>query len=155
MTKRSRIASYLAAERGTSLIEMALLLPFFLLLLLGAVDFGRALYLMIEVTDAAHAAALYGSRYPTDTTGMQSAAQNDAPNVPNLSVGTPTWGCECPDGTNYSASTSCSSISCTTSTKVYRVNVTVTGTYTPVIAWPGIPASMSLSSSASMRSSGS
>lgn len=154
MTRRFPINRF-QDEHGTSLIEMAFLLPLFLLLLLGAVDFGRALYLMIEVTDAAHAAALYGSRYPTDTSGMQSAAQNDAPNVPNLNVAIPTWGCECPDGTNYSASTSCSAITCTTSTKVYRVNVKVTGTYAPIIPWPGVPSSMSLSSSASMRSSGS
>jgi len=143
-------------EQGASLVELALLLPLFVLLMFGAVDFGRALYLSIEVSGAAHAAAMYGSQNPTDTTGMQSAAQYDAPNVPNLSVGTPTYGCECADGSSYSVSCATSPTSCPNNLNVvYRVNVTVTATYSPLFPWPKIPSSMSFSSSASMRSAGS
>jgi Flp pilus assembly protein TadG len=153
MRKRNRFLQ-LRGEHGASLVELALLLPFFLLLTFGAVDFGRAFYLAIEVAGAAHAAAVYGSQNPTDTTGMQNAAQDDAPNVPNLSVGTATYGCECSDGSSYSASC-VSKPSCPTNTEVYRVNVTVKANYTTLFPWPGIPKSMSLSSSASMRSAGS
>jgi Flp pilus assembly protein TadG len=153
MKKRNRF-DLLRRDGGSSLVEMALLMPVFLLLLSGGIDFGRAFYLNIEVAGAAHAAATYGTTNPTDTAGMQSAAQDDAPNVPNLSVGTPTYGCECADGTGYSASCSAAP-SCPSSNEVYRVNVTVTATYTPLIHWPGIPSSMSFSSSASMRSAGS
>jgi Flp pilus assembly protein TadG len=139
-------------DRGSSLVEMAAMLPLFLLLLFGAIDFGRAYYLTTEIAGAAHAAAVYGSQNPTDTTGMKTVAQDDAPNVPNLSVATPTYGCECPDGSSY-GSTCPSSSTCTGS--VYRVNVTVTGTYSPLFPWPRIPSSMSFSSTASMRSGGS
>jgi Flp pilus assembly protein TadG len=145
-------------EQGTSLIELALIFPLFVLLLLGAVDFGRAYYLAIEVAGAAHAGAVYGSQHPTDTAGMQNAAQDDAPNVPNLSVPTPTYGCECADGSNYSANCStaptsiCSSINLNV---VNRVNVTVNATYTPLLPWPGWHSSTTLTSSASMRSAGS
>jgi Flp pilus assembly protein TadG len=139
-------------ERGGSLIELAFVLPLFPLLLFGAIDFGRAFYLSVEITGAAQAAATYGARNPTDTTGMQNAAIADAPNVPNLSVGTPTYGTECFDGTSYTANTK-TMPGC--SDHVYRVNVTVTGTYSPLIPWPGVPSAMSLSSSASMRSAGS
>ncbi len=141
-------------EDGASLVETAVLLPLFVLLLCVAVDAGRAFYLAIEVAGAARAAAVYGSRNPTDTAGMSNVAKDDAPNVPNLSVGTPAVGCECPDGTSYS--TNCSPLpSCSNGSAVYRVNVTITGTYSPIIPWPGIPSSMSFSSSASMRSPGS
>lgn len=151
----NRIRSHLLRdEHGASVVELAALLPLFSLMLLGAIDFGRAYYLQMEIGGAAHAAASYGSQNPSDTTGMQTAAQDDAPNVPSLSVGTPTYGCECADGSNYSASCS-STPSCSSNNEVYRVNVTVTATYRPLFPWPGVPSSMSLSSTASMRSGGS
>lgn len=141
-------------ERGAALVELAFVLPLFPLLLFGAIDFGRAFYLSVEIAGAAEAAAVYGAQNPTDTTGMQTAAQDDAPNVPNLSVGTPTYGTECSDGTSYTANTS-TMPTCSGTTAVYRENVTVTGTYSPWFPWPGIPRSMSFTSSAAMRSAGS
>jgi Flp pilus assembly protein TadG len=152
--KERILLDLLRVEQGASLVELAILLPLFMLLLFGAIDFGRAYYMTIEVAGAAHAAAVYGSQNPTDTAGMKTAAQDDAPNVSSLSVGTPTYGCECSDGTDYSANCS-TAPSCSSTTEVYRVNVTVTGTYTPLFPWPGIPSSLSFSSSASMRSAGS
>lgn len=141
-------------EDGASLVETAVMLPLFALMLFVAVDAGRACYLATELAGAARTAVTYGSRNPIDTTGMQTAATDDAPDVPGLSVSTPTYGCECPDGTNYSASCT-TTPSCSGDKPVWRVNVTVTGTYSPIIPWPGIPSSMSFSSSASMRSAGS
>jgi Flp pilus assembly protein TadG len=154
MNKQKDRLDLLKREEGGGLVELALVMPVYLLLLLGALDFGRAFYLSIEIAGAAHAAAVYGSQNPTDTTGMITAAQDDAPNVPSLSVVTPTYGCQCSDGSNYSAGCT-STPSCPSNNPVYRVNVTVTATYTPLFPWPGIPSTMSLSSSASMRSAGS
>jgi Flp pilus assembly protein TadG len=140
----------LRGEHGASLVELALLLPLFALLLLVAVDAGRACYLVIEVAGAAHAAAMYGSGNPTDTAGMSTVAKDDAPDVPHLSVATPTYSCECSDGTG--SSPNCTTTpTCTNTTEVYLVKITVSATYTPLIPWPGIPSSMSLSSSAAMR----
>lgn len=142
-------------EHGASFVETALLLPLFALLLFFAVDFGRAFYMVTELAGAAHAAALYGSQNPSDTAGMTTAAQNAAPDVPGVSAGTPTYGCECAisKATYVANCPTASQPTCTSSNLVYRVNVTVTGTFSPLFpAWPGIPSSMSLSSSASMRS---
>ncbi|MGC9224473.1 MAG: TadE/TadG family type IV pilus assembly protein [Terracidiphilus sp.] len=152
--KRQNRCRRLLDERGSSLVELAMVLPVFMLLLLGAVDFGRAYYLSMEIAGAAHAAAVYGSQNPTDTAGMQSAALKGAPNAANLSVSSATYGCECSDGSNYSASCSAAP-ACTGTTQVYRVNVTVTAPYKVMFPWPGIPSEISLSSSASMRSAGS
>lgn len=142
-------------EEGASLLELAIVLPLFPLLLFGAIDFGRAFYLAAEVAGAAQAAALYGSQNPTDITGMQNAALADAPNVPNLSAGTPTVSCECPDGSNVSSCLPTALPACSGTTQwIYRVNVTVTGSYSPLIPWPGVPPATTLSSSAAMRSAG-
>jgi Flp pilus assembly protein TadG len=156
MNKRNRF-HLLRNEGGASLVELAMLLPLFLLLLALAIDLGRASYLVEEIQGAALAAVAYGAQNPTDTTGMSNAATDDAPNVPSLSVGTPTYGCECAtDTTGSTYSASCATTpTCTSSNVVYRVNVTVTATYTTLFPWPKVPSSMSFSSSASMRSAGS
>jgi Flp pilus assembly protein TadG len=149
---------FIRDERGASLVEMAALLPLFLLLLFGAIDFGRAYYLTTEVAGAAHAAVAYGAQNPTDTTGMKNAANDDAPNVTlTFANSTPTYGTECPDGTSYTANTTTMPSSCTAgaNTGVYRVNVTVTATYSPLFPWPKVPSSMTFSSTAAMRSGGS
>ncbi|MGO9436884.1 MAG: TadE/TadG family type IV pilus assembly protein [Terracidiphilus sp.] len=153
MKKRTRF-HLLRDEHGASLVELAFVLPLFPLLILGAVDFGRAFYLSTEIVGAAQAAAAYGSQSPTDTTGIQNAAKDDAPDVPSLSAGTPTSGTECSDGTQYTTNIS-ATLSCGSATQVQRVNVTITGTYKPWFPWPGLPSSMTLSSSASMRTAGS
>lgn len=152
MKKQNRFP-LLRDERGASLVELAFLLPLFPLLVFGAVDFARAFYVSVEIAGAAQAAAAYGSQNPTDTVGIQNAAQDDAPNVQNLTVGTPTFGCECSDGSSYSQSCKVTP-TCTSNNEVIRVNVTVTGTYSPLIPWPGVPSAMSLTSAASMRSGG-
>jgi len=154
MKKRNR-GDLLRGEHGASLVETAILLPLFMLLLLGAVDYGRAFYLGIEVAGAAHAGAIYGSRNPTDTAGMKAAAQDDAQDVPNLTVATPTSDCECPDGSNYTTGCTTNPTCANGLSPVYRLKVTVTGNYTPLIPWPGIPSPISFTSSASMRSAGS
>ncbi|MGA8529600.1 MAG: hypothetical protein WB622_07795, partial [Acidobacteriaceae bacterium] len=84
---------------------------------------------------------------------IQTAAHDDAPNVANLIVATPTWGCECSDGSSFSAN--CASVPSNCSANwVYKVTVTTSASYTPLFAWPGIPSSIALSSSATMRAGG-
>jgi len=147
----------LNSETGSSIIEAAVLAPVLLLLLLGAADFGRGYYLAEEVAGAAHSGAEYAIQNPgnvsSDSTGIETAAKDDAPEVPNLQVATPTWGCECSDGSSYSASCSTVPTQCATNW-VYKVTVTASAGYTPLFPWPGLPTSFALSSSATMRSGG-
>ncbi len=153
MKFQTRLRSFFDTDHGSSLVEFALVAPILVLLLLSAVDFGKAYYLATEVAGAAHAGAEYGSQAPTDIAGIAAAAAADAPDVPNLTVATPTYGCECSDGAKYSAN--CSSKPTCGSNVVYSVKVSVSSNYKPLLAWPGIPASVQLSSSAIMRSAGS
>lgn len=143
------LRGYLGAEEGSSLVELGLLMPFFLLMLFGAVDFGRAYYLSIEVAGAAHAGADYGSQNWGDTSGIRSAATNGAPDVPSLSVASATYGCECSDGTL--SSTNCVAVPTCSVSVVNWVQVQASATYTPLFPWPGIPSSMSISKTARIR----
>ncbi len=152
MEKRSRF-DLLRGERGASLLEFALVLPLFMLLLFGAVDFGRAYYLSMEVAGAAQAGAVYGIQNPGDITGIQTAAVADAPNVSGLTA-TATSISECSDGT-HSPNASLDVCKAEGTTCVALVTVSVNATYTPLFPWPGIPKSITLSQQAAMRSLGS
>jgi Flp pilus assembly protein TadG len=138
-----------SSEAGSSLVEVAILLPMLLLVLAGAADFGRAYYLAIEVEGAAHAGAVYGAQNVTDTTGMQNAAKLNSPDVSGL-IATGSWGCECSDGTASSAS--CSITPTCSVNVVYFAKVTTTATYHPIVPWKGISSSMTITGSNTMRS---
>lgn len=70
-------------EQGQSLVELAISFPVMLLLLLGTIDFGMALYSFIIIRDAAQEGALYGSFNPNNKIEIESRARNIAPNDTN------------------------------------------------------------------------
>jgi Flp pilus assembly protein TadG len=136
-------------EEGSQLIELALVLPVFLYLLVGAVDFGRAFYIATEVTAAAEAGASYGVSSPTDISGMKATALLNASDISGFTP-TATYGSECTDG-SASASLSATPPTCTSSGVVQYVEVDTKATYSPLLHIPGIPASLPISSKARMR----
>ena len=144
----SRLLRILRQDEGSSLIELALLIPPLLLVLVGAIDFGRGYYVAIEVASAAEAGALYGSLNPTDDAGMRAAAVLDAHDVSTMTV-TSSDGCECSDGT--SAIVSCSATPSCAVNVVNYVEVDTAVTYTPILKYPGLSSSYSLTGKSRMR----
>ena len=69
------------SEQGQSLVELAISLMLILLVLAGAVDFGRAFFAIIALRDAAQEGVLYASINPTDEPGIESRVQtmSDSP----------------------------------------------------------------------------
>lgn len=53
-------------QRGANLVEMVVVLPLLLLLVVGIVDFGRAFYTLVVVTNASREGARCAARYPFD-----------------------------------------------------------------------------------------
>jgi Flp pilus assembly protein TadG len=149
---RFHASKALTSDSGSSLIEMSLVLPVLFLLLIGVVDFGRAYYLAIEVSQAAHTAALYGSQNPSDITGIQNAAVADAPDVPSFSTSsvTVTSGCECSDGSSPVANCA-TNPACGGLMTVDYVQVKTSVSYSAMFPYPGIPSPLTLSGSARMR----
>ncbi len=140
-------------DRGGSLVELALAVPILMMLLAGAIDFGFLWFEGLEVTNAAHAGAEYGSQYPTDTAGMATAAHHSAANLSGWATPTATYGCECGDGTLYSANCSVKPTTCTPVTNVvYRVQVTAQSVYNTLAPWPSfMPSSITITRTATMR----
>ena len=74
------------SERGQSMVETALILLVYLMILIGIIDFGQVLYFHQSLVERARAAARYGAIHPTDTTGIQNMAVY---NVSTYSGGAP------------------------------------------------------------------
>lgn len=59
-------------EEGTSILEFALILPIFLMLVLGVFDFGNGFNTYIGLSNATREGALWIASYPTDLDGMNA-----------------------------------------------------------------------------------
>src|SRR5579859_7364281 len=100
--KCSRQSSLRSSQEGSALVELALSLPMLSVMLLGAAEFARIAYAAIEVTNAAHSAAVYAgtsSANAKDTTGITNAATGDSPNLVGSNAVSlaqnPTFSCTC------------------------------------------------------------
>ncbi len=75
-------------EQGSFAVEFAIILPVFLLLVFGIVDFGHAWYMRQVMVNASREGARYGTRYKTDSLGNRVLPKNLAPSVPNYVINT-------------------------------------------------------------------
>lgn len=57
-------------EKGQSLVEFAILLPFLVLLLSGLLDLGRIFYVQVTLRDAASEGVTYATIHPYDADGI-------------------------------------------------------------------------------------
>ena len=145
-------------DAGQALLELALVMPFLLLLLIGGLEFGKIAFGSIEVANAAAAGALYGAQNhatASDTAGIRQAAQNDAANLnlarPILTV-TPTTSCACQTGTIPTVISCASTTGCVTPSRVIQwVSVDTTATVDPLFHYPGFPNTVTLQGHATMR----
>jgi Flp pilus assembly protein TadG len=156
----------LASSRGAALVEMAVVLPFLGLILVGTIDFGRVFHTAMAVTKAARAGAQYGTQSSANAfnvTGMQAQAQGATPGgevsaiTANASLacwctpdapasssyvettircnGTLPGGGTCPNGTHFTVA----------------VTVRASTTFTTVSSYPGIPRSVPITRTVTMR----
>jgi Flp pilus assembly protein TadG len=151
---RTRLFRYVSAvcdTGGGALIELALIVPIFTILLLGSTEFAILSYDSIEVSNAARAGVAYGSQSNTtasDSAGMRTAATSDAPDVSGISATAKEfWSCS-----NAPATQASSPPTCTSGNHVlHYVQVTTSATITPGIHLPGLSAPYTLSGLAIMR----
>ena len=141
------------ATAGQSLVEFVLIVLLLLVLLVGAIEIGRAAYYAIAVTNASRAAVQYGAQNTATaakTTEIKQAAVDDF-GSPMLSPDNVTksffytW----EDGTPAD----CDNIDCNASGNrfISYLKVTTQMQLTSLIGFPGVPASFSLNGEANMR----
>lgn len=133
----------LRCDSGTGAIEFGLVAPMLIFLLMGVVDMGRYMYCGILATHAAASGVQYGAQNlltAADDSSMQHAALTDAPALSNASA---TAVHVCKVGPSV--------VSCAATGVTYFVQVQVTGTFSALINYPGIPSSIPITATAVMR----
>jgi Flp pilus assembly protein TadG len=147
-------------ETGNALVELAVCLPLLVLTLVGTTDFARVFYMSIELTNAARAGAQYGAFSPGHS-GSVPNMESTATAAVNISGVTATAGrlCQCANDTGAFSATSpindCTSAVATVCTggthRVMTVTVTTQKTFTTLVNFIGIPSTLSLTRSATLR----
>lgn len=79
------------SEKGSALVEAALIISFLLILVLGIADLGRALSVQINLQDAVSEGALFATKTPNDPAAIRSRVV-DAADMP-LTLGDVTIAC--------------------------------------------------------------
>lgn len=137
-------------ESGQALVELALVLPVFVLILIGAAEFGRLAYAAIEVANAARAGIQYGAQNRStsvDLRGMETAAVGDAANVTTMQATAANF-CVCGSG----GSISCASAQTSCSGRILDyVQVNTSATIDPLFRYPGLPKTLTMYGQAVMR----
>lgn len=139
-------------EIGQAFVELALVLPIFILLMIGAAEVGYLAYVSIEVSNAARAGVAYGAQNhitASDAANIQLAATQDAPNISTLTA-TTSQSCSCSDGTSIT----CANAGTTFLSPARIIEYVQVQTAAPVntlFHFPGIPSSLTFRGYAIMR----
>ena len=89
MLMLKRTHKLIRSERGQSLVELAITLPILVLLLLGTLDFGMAIFSYSMLRDAAQEGAFYGSFNPSNITEIENRARNISPRAEDAIFSSP------------------------------------------------------------------
>jgi Flp pilus assembly protein TadG len=135
------------------MLEVALCLPLFFILILGTAEIASVAWSAIQVQNAARAGAQFGSQSraaAADATDISTAAKNDAPKLTRMTV-TSSQTCKCINtSSGATAGTGCTLISQCPSPFVIMdyVQVNTSSAVTPLVHLPGLPASYTLTGQA-------
>lgn len=158
-----KIRELISKESGSAVVELAFSLPIFVLLILATAEIANIAWSSVQINNAAHAAAQFGSisrANAADTTDQGTAAQNEAPRFitsPATQV-TSSQFCSCVTPSTGAETTpvACTSTfitdtGCTSPSVVLAsVHVTVQAAVTPIFHYPGLPASYTMHAQALM-----
>ncbi|HEX3967202.1 MAG TPA: TadE/TadG family type IV pilus assembly protein [Edaphobacter sp.] len=150
-------------ERGQAFVELALVLPIFVVLLLGAAEVGRLAYAAIEVNNAARAGVAYAAQTHTTASdflpggGIVLAAETEAPDITTMTA-TAALSCACESSAGViTANPSCSSTDtnltkCASPSRIVEfVQVNTSAPVNTLFHFPGIPNSVTFQGKATMR----
>ena len=136
-----------SCDSGASMLEFAFVAPLLAFLLVGMVDFGRGMAISMQLESAARSGAEYGSLFPQDTAGLQTAVIEALGPGLTLAAGAVSAVSECRcAGVVVACTATCNGIGA----EMY-LTVRVDHTYSPILPYPGIAASYPLSGTAEFR----
>lgn len=146
------------SQSGQGMLELALCLPVFALIILGAAEIANIAWASVQLNNAAHAGAQFGSQSranAADVTDIEQASKNESPRLTLAFPTAPAQACSCIDpstGNTGVGSTGCQTLVECPSPFIIFDNVTVnTQAVVPtLIHYPGLPSSYTLNATATM-----
>jgi Flp pilus assembly protein TadG len=144
-----RLAALRDAREGNAVVEFSIAAPLLVIILVPLIDIGMAVYQKMEVQDAAQAGAQYAMVHGWNSSSIQNAVTS----ATALSVSAspaPSKTCGCPDGSSVNAATCGSTCSDGQKAGIY-VTVAAQATYTPLLPYPTMGPSVTLSAQTTAR----
>lgn len=136
--------------RGIASVEFVILAPMLLFMAIGIIDLGNGVYSEMQVQNAAEAGAQYAIAHGFNSSAIITAVTSATGN-PGVTVSSgPSQYCGCPTSTGITTTT-CGSTCSVGGTTATFVTVSARATYTPIIAYPGIPSSFIFTYPATVR----
>ena len=144
-----RLAALLDAREGNAVVEFSIAAPVLTVILVPLIDIGMAVYQKMQVQDAAQAGAQYAMAHGWNSSSIQNAVTS-ATALAVSATPAPSKTCGCPDGSSVSAATCGSTCSDGKTAGVY-VTVGAQVTYTPLLPYPTMGNSLTLSAQTTAR----
>jgi Flp pilus assembly protein TadG len=145
-------------DAGGSLVELGFMLSILgVPLMLGVVYMGNLEHYSIEISNAAHAGAMYGMRsstYASNTSGITTASRNEASDFGTALAVTPTtyYACSNAEGGTTYTTQALAAAGCGTGTHTLEfLQVVATASVTPLGSVSGMASTVSLSSTSVME----
>lgn len=148
-----RLASLRRSEQGGAMVELAVVLPVLILIAIGVMDYGRVFFTSIAVSNAARAGAEWGARgegvNSDKFTEMQNFAKLEGAQAGTITV-TANRTCRC--GLTVVTCATAADCGGGYGPAAEFIDVTASKTVTLLIKYPGLPASINISRTATFRS---
>jgi Flp pilus assembly protein TadG len=144
---RRSLLNYKNNNKGVAAVEFALIAPIFLLLLIGAFDYGIYINKQMLLENTARAAAEYvnqgGSTDTIDDDIVNLVQFNvNAASMDSLVIDT-SFVCECTGGTTVNCDTGCTADPADTYMRRF-INIDISMDFQTVFPYPGIPDTITL-----------
>ena len=150
-TRSRRTGQFRTDESGAAAVEFGLAATMLCFLMVGLMDFGMGYWERIQVGNAARAGAQYAMSYGWDQTNISTAVTN-ATSLTSISASpAPTQACGCPSVSSGIVAATCGASCAGGGLAGTYVTVNATATYSPLLSYPGIASTFTLTASNTLR----
>ena len=147
---RSLLSRGISDIRGVAAIEFAIIIPMLVMMVVCTVDLGMGIYRNMQVQNSAQAGARYAMTHSFDATLISKAVSNATGVQGIVASPPPSRYCGCATSAGISP-IACGSTCPGAAIYGTYVNVSAQGAYTPIVPYPLISNSFSLTAQASVR----
>jgi Flp pilus assembly protein TadG len=138
------------ATEGAAAIELAIIAPVLIAILVPLIDLGLGFYQQMQVEDAAQAGAQYAMAHGYNSAAIQTAVSAATPLSGITASPSPVTACGCPNGMAVDAA-ACGATCANGQAAGTYVTVSAQSVYTPLVPYPGIGSSITLTAQSTAR----